>query len=50
VSEYKIQNTAKEVFFVMVMRLTKSKKVAPETLEEALEQFLLWKKAQQISE
>jgi site-specific recombinase XerD len=31
-------------------RIEKVKKAVPETLEEALVQFLLWKKAQQISE
>jgi hypothetical protein len=31
-------------------RIAKVKKAVSETLEEALVQFLLWKKAQQISE
>lgn len=34
----------------MAVRMTKVKKTAPATLEEALEKFLVWKKAQQISE
>jgi hypothetical protein len=32
------------------MRLTKIKQVVPSSLEEALERFLIWKKAQGLSE
>jgi hypothetical protein len=31
------------------MKLTKIKQVVPSTLEEALERFLLWKKAQGLN-
>ena len=44
----KSQAKVKEVF-VFELRLTKVKKLAPATYEAALEQFLIWKKAQGIS-
>lgn len=44
-----IQVMAKEDFFVMAVRMNKVKR-APATMEEALDRFITWKKANGISD